>query len=152
MREPFPFSRCSYSSRAAGKKAESVPHVVVRSVYLLSIVLSSVQRAILQRYFRLVLVTGGEPSFQEDDPASAQSRADSIPHPFPSRRAVCLAATQRYSEGEAGSPLQAGREGNIWPCSRPRQILYQGIYHDLREKTSPILSLRTRYGAWAVQK
>src|SRR5437879_12270332 len=51
----------------------------------------------------------------KDSPASAQSRVDSIPHPFfPPGERHTKAATQRRVEGEAGSPLLADRAGNIW--------------------------------------
>jgi hypothetical protein len=83
--------------------------------------------------------------FMQVDPASAKSRLDFIPHPFfPPGEQFDKQTTQRRAEGEAGSPLQAGREDTAGLAPVYAYFSTQLVYHELWKKTSPQFPRRTR--------
>ena len=82
--------------------------------------------------------------FLQADPASAQSRLDSYLILFPPGEQFDKQTTQRRAEGEAGSPHQADREDTAGLAPVHARFSTPIMYHELREKTSPLFPRRTR--------
>ena len=91
----------------------------------------------LLRYRPIVLVTGGESSSCKLAQRLHSRGWTSYLILFPPGERPRTVATQRRTEGEAGSPFQADREDTAGLTPVHAYYSTQWIYHELREMTSP---------------